>query len=95
MLMNLATLDWDPKLLTRLRIPAAMLPTIRVIVRGLRRPRVGFLDGVPVAGALGDQQAALFGQTAFRTGRGQVHLRHRQLPAAEHRAASRCGPSTA
>ena len=45
---------------------------------------------MPVAGALGDQQAALFGQTCFDARRGEVHLRHRQLPAAEHRRPSRC-----
>ena len=44
----------------------------------------GPLHGVPVAGALGDQQAALFGQACFEPGRSQVHLRHRRLPAAQH-----------
>ena len=49
----------------------------------------------------GDQQAALFGQTCFAPGEAQVHLRHRQLPAAEHRhrdrplAATACSPRSA
>ena len=44
---------------------------------------------IPIAGMAGDQQAALFGQGCFAPGRGQEHLRHRLLPAAEHRAARR------
>lgn len=70
LLMNLRTLDWDPELLAALDIPAAMLPAIRSSseVYGTAR---GVLAGVPVAGALGDQQAALFGQTAFQPGEGK------------------------
>ena len=45
----------------------------------------GELDGVPIAGILGDQQAALVGQTCSAPGRGEEHLRHRLLPADEHR----------
>ena len=41
--------------------------------------------GVPVAGILGDQQAALVGQTCFSAGRSEEHLRHRLFPADEHR----------
>ena len=41
------------------------------LVRGLRRRRAGVLEGVPVASALGDQQAALFGQTCFSPGEGK------------------------
>ena len=67
MLMNLDTLDWDAEILDILRIPRAMLPEIRSSseVYGWA---VGALDGVPVAGDLGDQQAALFGQTCFAPG---------------------------
>ena len=70
MLMNLATLDWDDALLSAIDVPRAMLPTIRSSseVYGIAR---GVLEGVPVASALGDQQAALFGQTCFRTGEGK------------------------
>ena len=67
MLMDLATLQWDPVLLDAMRIPAAMLPEIRgsseVYGHGM-----GDLAGVPIAGILGDQQAALFGQTCFEAG---------------------------
>ena len=64
MLMNLATLDWDDELLDAIGVPRAMLPEIRPSseVYGTAR---GALAGVPVAAALGDQQAALFGQTCF------------------------------
>nr|WP_240942513.1 glycerol kinase GlpK [Planosporangium thailandense] len=67
MLMNLSTLDWDDELLDAFGIPRAMLPEIlpSSYVYG---EAGGFLNGVPVAGALGDQQAALFGQTCFATG---------------------------
>jgi glycerol kinase len=67
MLMNLSTLDWDDELLDAFDIPRAMLPEIlpSSYVYG---EAGGFLGGVPVAGALGDQQAALFGQTCFDTG---------------------------
>ena len=67
MLMDLETLSWDPMLLERMRIPAAVLPTIASSSE-VYGECTGFLAGVPVAGALGDQHAALFGQTAFRTG---------------------------
>jgi glycerol kinase len=67
MLMNLSTLDWDDELLREFGIPRAMLPEIlpSSYVYG---EAGGLLSGVPVAGALGDQQAALFGQTCFHTG---------------------------
>ena len=67
LLMNLATLDWDEELLAAMDIPRAMLPAIRSSseVLGLAQ---GVLAGVPVAGNLGDQQAALFGQTCFGAG---------------------------
>ena len=67
MLMNLETLDWDPDMLKVMGIPRAMLPTIKASseVYGYA---VGALEGIPVAGDLGDQQAALFGQTCFSAG---------------------------
>lgn len=67
MLMNLETLDWDPDMLKVMGIPHAMLPAIKASseVYGYA---VGALDGIPVAGDLGDQQAALFGQTCFSAG---------------------------
>ena len=67
LLMDLATLDWDPTLLDEMGIPAAMLPRISPSVAPLGECR-GPLAGVPLAGILGDQQAALFGQACFAPG---------------------------
>jgi glycerol kinase len=67
LLMNLATLEWDDALLTAFGIPRVMLPQI-VPSSSLYGPARGELAGVPVAGILGDQQAALVGQTCFRPG---------------------------
>jgi glycerol kinase len=67
MLMNLRTLDWDVDILKLVGIPRAMLPDIRPssAVYGTGTYE---LAGIPVAGDLGDQQAALFGQTCFSPG---------------------------
>jgi glycerol kinase len=67
MLMNLKTLDWDDEILDVLGIPRAMLPAIRASSE-IYGTATGALSGVPVAGDLGDQQAALFGQTCFAPG---------------------------
>jgi glycerol kinase len=67
LLMNLATLDWDLELLELMDIPRSMLPEIRSSSE-VYGHALGTLQGVPVAGALGDQQAALFGQTCFGVG---------------------------
>ena len=67
MLMNLATLDWDDQLLAAMGVPRAVLPEI-VPSSQVYGEATGVLGGVPVAGALGDQQAALFGQTCFSPG---------------------------
>ena len=67
MLMNLETLDWDPEILKIMNIPRAMLPAIKASSEVYGKA-VGSLAGVPVAGDLGDQQAALFGQTCFSAG---------------------------
>ncbi len=70
LLMDLATLDWDESLLAALEVPASLMPRIvsSSEVYGLAR---GVLSGAPVAAALGDQQAALFGQTCFSPGEGK------------------------
>jgi glycerol kinase len=70
MLMNLQTLDWDPEMLEAMGIPRRMLPEIRSCseIYGHTDPGGVFGAGVPVAGILGDQQAALFGQTCFEKG---------------------------
>jgi glycerol kinase len=67
MLMNLETLDWDPEILKLMGIPRSMLPTIKASSEVYGHAK-GDLAGVPVAGDLGDQQAALFGQTCFSAG---------------------------
>lgn len=69
MLFNINTLQWDQEILDLLRIPAAMLPkalpsSCRMGVTDSR-----FFGGtIPIGGAAGDQQAALFGQTCFEPG---------------------------
>ncbi|MEO3890212.1 glycerol kinase GlpK [Nonomuraea sp. B5E05] len=64
MLMNIHTLGWDDELLAAMGVPRAMLPEIRPSAEVYGRTA----GGVPVASALGDQQAALFGQTCFAPG---------------------------
>jgi glycerol kinase len=71
MLMNLQTMDWDERILSSMGVPAAVLPEIRSSAEVYGTARGGPLDGVPVASALGDQQAALFGQTCFSVGEGK------------------------
>lgn len=66
-LMNLKTLQWDDELLSHFGVPEAMLPRIRSSSEKYGMAR-GVLAGVPIAGILGDQQAALVGQTCFRPG---------------------------
>jgi glycerol kinase len=67
MMMNLETLDWDDEILGILGVPRAMLPQIRASSEVYGEAK-GDLAGIPVAGDLGDQQAALFGQTCFAVG---------------------------
>ncbi len=73
MLFNIHTLDYDETMLKRLNIPRCMLPKPLPSshVYGTVQPRMLGLEtlgGVPVAGAAGDQQAALFGQACFEKG---------------------------
>jgi glycerol kinase len=67
LLMNLHTLAWDDQLIELMGVPRAMLPEIRPSAEVYGEAR-GELAGVPVAAAIGDQQAALFGQTCFEIG---------------------------
>ncbi|GAB7018234.1 glycerol kinase GlpK [Halostagnicola bangensis] len=72
MLYNIHDLEWDDELLEEFDVPREMLPEVRPSsddeTYGTTDPD-GFLEAeVPVAGALGDQQAALFGQTCFEAG---------------------------
>ncbi|HVG92762.1 MAG TPA: glycerol kinase GlpK, partial [Alphaproteobacteria bacterium] len=67
-LMDLQTLEWDTELLRTFGIPRQVLPEIRSSSEVYGRVAQGPLKGVAVAGILGDQQAALVGQTCFRSG---------------------------
>ncbi len=66
-LMNLHSMTWDNEILKTLNIPIQMLPTIRPSSE-IYGVALGVLSGVPIAGILGDQQAALVGQTCFQPG---------------------------
>ncbi len=68
MLMNLETLDWHEPSLELMGIPRSMLPEIRSSSETYGEAKGTAIGGVPVAGILGDQQAALFGQTCFDPG---------------------------
>ena len=67
-LMNLETLAWDEEILALFNIPAAMLPRIASSSEVYGQVAAGPLVGVPLAGDLGDQQAALVGQACFEPG---------------------------
>jgi glycerol kinase len=67
MLLDLETLSWDAELLETFGVPAAVLPRIASSAEVYGTAR-GVLEGVRVAGALGDQHAALFGQACFEPG---------------------------
>ena len=67
-LMNLRTLSWDPELLRAFQVPASMLPRICSSSEVYGVVTQGVLKGVPITGILGDQQAALVGQTCFQPG---------------------------
>lgn len=69
MLFNIHTLEWDEEILNKLEIPRCMLPEVKPssLVYGMTAPE--FFGGpIPISGAAGDQQAALFGQTCFTPG---------------------------
>lgn len=69
LLFNIHTLKWDQEILDLLQIPASMLPKVKPssCVYGMTDSRY-FGGQIPIAGAAGDQQAALFGQTCFCPG---------------------------
>jgi glycerol kinase len=67
LLMDLATLTWDADLSIEIGVPSAMLPEVIASI-GTDLECVGPLAGVPIGAILGDQQAALFGQTCFEPG---------------------------
>lgn len=69
MLMNLATQQWDEELLELFNIPVSVLPTIISSDRYIANTAPGLLGAeIPIAGILGDQQSALFGQSCFEAG---------------------------
>ena len=67
LMMNLETLDWDDDILSLLGVPRAMLPEIKASSE-VYAEATAELGGIPIAGDLGDQQAAVFGQTCFSVG---------------------------
>lgn len=69
LLFNINTLEWDDEILAELNIPKCMLPQAKPssCIYGESNP-VFFGGPIPIAGAAGDQQAALFGQTCFTAG---------------------------
>jgi len=67
-LVDLKTLDWDDELLAVLDVPRALLPRIAPSSATYAVATVPVLQGVPIAGILGDQQAALVGQACFEPG---------------------------
>ena len=67
-LFDLRTLDWDAELLAAFEIPRAMMPEVRSSSEIYGEAALAAIAGVPVAGILGDQQAALVGQACFAPG---------------------------
>ena len=67
-LLNLTTLQWDPDLLSAFEISASLLPVVKSSSEIYGEAVIPGLKGVPIAGILGDQQAALVGQTCFDPG---------------------------
>lgn len=67
-LMNIETMAWDNEILEKLNIPKIMLPNIEPSSKIYGEITSEAMEGVPLAGILGDQQAALVGQTCFQPG---------------------------
>ena len=89
MLFDIRSSRWDPELCELLGVDPAALPEPVPSLGRSTGPPPSSAAEVPVAGIAGDQQAALFGQACLRAGRGQEHLRDRQLRPAQHRAPRR------
>jgi len=68
MLMDLHTLSWDPEIADAIGVPVSMLPEIRASSEVYGEVASGAMAGIPIAGDLGDQQAATFGQACFKVG---------------------------
>ena len=67
LMFNINTLEWDDELLSILDIPASLLPEVRPTSHHFGNTRI-FGPDIPVTALVGDQQSALFGQTAFNAG---------------------------
>ena len=86
MLFNINTLSWDDEILSELDIPKSMLPQPKPSSCIYGKTDPAFFGGeIPIAGAAGDQQAALFGQTCFQAGEAKKHLRNGLLFINEYR----------
>lgn len=72
LLLDIASLDWDDELLAAWGVPRAILPSVRSSSEIYGKIADGPLAGIPVAGILGDQQAATFGQAAFSAGESKM-----------------------
>jgi glycerol kinase len=68
MLMRLEDLSWDETIASDMGIPLSMLPEIKSSSEVYGECKPGVLNGVPIAGILGDQQAATFGQACLEKG---------------------------
>lgn len=74
MLFDIHALCWDQKILDYFRIPASMLPQVKPSSHVYGYANLGSLgESIPIAGAAGDQQAALFGQCCFTQGEVKIH----------------------
>ena len=96
MLFNINTLEWDEEILRELDIPRCMLPqghAVQLRLRGDRSPVFG--GPIPLGGAAGDQQAALFGQTCFNPGEAKNTYGTGCFLADEYRGEARVPPGTA
>ena len=67
-LMDLDSLEWDPELLKKFKVPRQVLPEIRSSSSNFGEMKVTCLKGIGIGGMLGDQHAAMVGQTCFRSG---------------------------
>jgi glycerol kinase len=68
MLMDLKTLSWDESIADAIGVPMSMLPEIHASSEVYGEVKSGAMAGIPIAGDLGDQQAATFGQACFSVG---------------------------
>ncbi|MFB1081024.1 glycerol kinase GlpK [Jeotgalibacillus sp. JSM ZJ347] len=70
LMYNIYDLKWDPELLKHLTVPESMLPEVKASseIYAKTAPHHFFGKQIPIAGAAGDQQAALFGQACYKTG---------------------------